>query len=320
MRYRVYGTTIESDHRFVAPLPRTAAAARLTVRFSVDSPPIAADTLLHESSARTGSGEPERRIFAAGSERLVRYTGIADYRVGAECIECALVDDDLLLAEIYLLGPVLSLWLESRGVLAMHAAALEIDGRAIALLADSGGGKSTLAGALLRGGAPLLTDDILAVELREGCAVGHSGYPQMRMWPEIAAGLWSTARPLQRVHPRHSKLRIPVGGAGVGRFRSTSLPIHRFYVLDRRAGHHARIEIAPLAPSAALIEIVRNSFSAPTLEALRMQEHRLPLLAALLDAVPVRRLTYPSGRDWLDRVTDALREDAAQAGPRPAVR
>jgi len=159
------------------------------------------------------------------------------------------------MVEIHFLGSALAAWLEHRGVLALHASAVVIGGRAVAFLASNKGGKTALAAACMQAGHPLLTDDLLAVEpCADGSAVGYPGYPQMRMWADNAA--WFVGREpgfdahggaqviadvddvvdglgevrsvgragaatrvrLRTVHPTYPKFRVAVGNGGFGSF------------------------------------------------------------------------------------------------------
>src|SRR5687767_3128446 len=62
-----------------------------------------------------------------------------------------------------LVGVACAALLSTRGTPMLHGAAVAFDGRAIAILGDSGQGKSTLAAALLRSGAQLLSEDLLVL-------------------------------------------------------------------------------------------------------------------------------------------------------------
>jgi hypothetical protein len=64
-----------------------------------------------------------------------------------------------------------------RGLEAMHASAVAVGEQAIALAGRPGAGKSTTAAALRRAGAVFLTDDVLALESRDGELIAHPGAP-----------------------------------------------------------------------------------------------------------------------------------------------
>jgi hypothetical protein len=86
---------------------------------------------------------------------------------------------------IDVLGRVLAAALHLQGILCLHASAVRIGERAIALLAPKFHGKSTLAYAMVRAGAQLITDDTLPVE--PGPPVrARPGVHNVRMWGDSA--------------------------------------------------------------------------------------------------------------------------------------
>lgn len=89
-------------------------------------------------------------------------------------------DSNAELARLDFLGRVLAVALHERGLLSLHASAVEVDGRAIGFVAAKGSGKSTLALALLEHGARLLTDDTLPVDTTR--AVARPGVHSIRVW------------------------------------------------------------------------------------------------------------------------------------------
>ncbi|HSG39948.1 MAG TPA: hypothetical protein VLE27_09955 [Thermoanaerobaculia bacterium] len=207
-----------------------------------------------------------------------------------------------------MLGPVLSYWLERRGIPTLHASAVAVDGRAVAFLSRQGGGKTGLAAALMRAGFPLLTDDVLPVEVREGGFFARSGYPQMRMWPDEAAWFLEGWEALPLVHPQVTKRRIPVGPVGedgFGAFLDSTLPLACLYIPERRPD--GPVEIVDVPPRDALIELVRFSFSPHLVAAAGLQPFRFDLFARLAQSVPVRRLRYPAGFERLAEVAEVLR-------------
>jgi hypothetical protein len=230
---------------------------------------------------------------------VLRFPGQADFWLADRRIEARLLDPasgaDL---EMRLLGPVLAYWLERAGIPVLHAAAVEMGGRAVGFLAGSRGGKSSLAAALVEAGRPLVTDDLLPVEQRPGDLYALPGYPQMRLWPEAArrfAG--AEADELPRVHPQLDKRRLPVA-----RFHGEPLPLGRLYLPERRPG--TEIAIRPVSPRDALIELLARSFI-PQLAASGGREgERFDRMARLAERVPVYRLIYPEG---LDRLADVVR-------------
>jgi hypothetical protein len=84
---------------------------------------------------------------------------------------------------LYLLGSAFGVLLHQRGLLPLHANAVEIDGRAIAFMGESGAGKSTLAAWFHDKGHRVLADDVCVVGFDEGGgAVVYPGIPRLRLW------------------------------------------------------------------------------------------------------------------------------------------
>jgi hypothetical protein len=64
-----------------------------------------------------------------------------------------------------------------QGIEVFHAAAVGVHGRLVAITAESGGGKSTLATFLRLAGASFFTDDVLALEVVDDRVMAHPGPP-----------------------------------------------------------------------------------------------------------------------------------------------
>ena len=248
-------------------------------------------------------------LFRTPDREVLRVTDVADFHLWPDRIVAhpATAEPGPLI-EIHLLGTVLSYWLERRGLVTLHASAVEIEGRAAVFSSTHGGGKTGLAAALLQAGHPLLSDDLLPIEERDGAFLGRPGYPQMRMWPDEAAHFLGDYEHLPVVHPELSKRRIPVGPGGLGTFRGSPLPLGCIYLPERGPEDEA-LDIREVSPRDALIELLRQSFTPRLVEAAGLQPARFHQLSNLVLQVPVKRLRYPSGLDRLSGVAEAVRRD-----------
>ncbi|QNM83402.1 hypothetical protein H8M03_03410 [Sphingomonas sabuli] len=84
---------------------------------------------------------------------------------------------------VFLLGSAFGLLLHQRGILPLHANAVVIDGHAYVFMAESGGGKSTLAAWFQDQGYALLTDDVAAIGRNDaGNPVVFPGVMRLRLW------------------------------------------------------------------------------------------------------------------------------------------
>lgn len=319
--WSVYGLTLASDFPFEGRLPEADGdeAPDLAFKFE-DEAPLRGwekDSPIYESRAVLEDGRSQVSVHRRDGCHILRFTGVADYYLWPERIVCHLLDHKYeFVVEVYLLGAAFSLWLELRGMPALHCAAVVAgDGRAAAFLATNSGGKTSLAAELTRSGCRLLTDDILAVERRGVDFFGRPGYPRMRMWEDQALHFTGRFEDLEVVHPYYSKRYVSVGEDGFGGFHSEPAPLGRFYLPERRspAERGTEVEIIPVPGAEALVSLLGQAFSADIVESLGLRGDRFGLFASLVKQVPVRRLSYPEGNEYLPKVCRAILEDMKEA-------
>lgn len=305
-RHRLFGLTVAGDFPFSVKLPPDGGPASLTLAIS-GSPLLPEDPVfppLYTSPLHDALGQSLGCLYREDGAETFRFPDAGDFRIGADRIDVHAPAEGLGMAELRLLGPVLSYWLERQGLPALHASAVATDRGAIAFLSVKEGGKTGLAAAFLQAGFPLLTDDVLAVEEAGGTFLGRPGYPQMRMWPDEAAFFVPGWEELPTVHPAISKRRVPVGDGGFGAFNGEPLPLACLYLPERVA--EGTVEIQDVSPRDAVIELLRHSFSPRLVEAAGLGPRRLDFFARLAMKVPVRRLRYPSGFDRLPEVVEPV--------------
>lgn len=306
---RLLGCTIATGFPFAVRLPPGTEDGPPDLTLAVVRQPVvppSPSSLVHAVSIRKGA--LQTRLFRNEKSDVLSFLGAGDFRLQAAKIEAWLEGARLDLAELRFLGPVLSYWLELRGLPTLHASAVAVNGRATAFVSRHGGGKTGLAAAMVRAGFPLLTDDLLVLEELAGRWDARPAYPEMRMWPDEAAHFMGPPEDLPLVQADSEKRRVAVGDGGFGSFLDASTPLACIYLASRRPEGGGGIEVQPVSRSEALIELVRHSFSARLVEAAGLQPARLERLARLVRAVPVRRLVYPSGFDRLPEVVRYLHD------------
>ncbi len=245
-----------------------------------------------------------------GDAYRLGFPGLATFRIEREGREIACRPNGELppsTIQHLLVDQVLPRVLTHRGRLVIHAGCAATSIGAIAFLGDSGAGKSTLCASLALAGTPLLGDDAVVVRPSDpGEFTVEATYPALRLLPESVAHHFGNAVESTAVARTTEKLRVP--GAT---FVTGPLPLRRLYVLSS-SGPHAtsgEVEIAPLPERQAFLALLRASFQLH----LDDQERSRGLflrIGALLDAVPVRRLSYPREFSRLADVHRALRDDA----------
>ena len=141
-----------------------------------------------------------RRWYVAtddGDGYTLRVPGHCDFRIdrALTTIECR-PDPSVAreLVDILLAGIVCAFVRSVGGDLVLHASAVERDGAAIAFVADSGMGKSTLAALLCAAGARLVADDVLCLDVT-GPVAAVAGAQRLRMRAGARAVLDAFAAP-----------------------------------------------------------------------------------------------------------------------------
>lgn len=218
--------------------------------------------------------------------------------------------ENLTLADAveYLLGPVIAFVLRMRGVVCLHASAVAAGDECFAVLAPGGHGKSTTAAACARRGLPVLTEDVLALQRRNGRFWAMPGYPRVRLWPEAVEALFGSADALPRLTPDNDtwdKRYLDLNGPGYT-FQSEPLPLRTMYTHQREENPSPSFE--RLSTAEALVTLIGNVYSLSRPEpAQRASE--FGFLEQMARSVPVKRYRGRYGIEHLDDHCRALHED-----------
>jgi hypothetical protein len=216
----------------------------------------------------------------------------------------------------YLLGPVLGFVLRLRGTVCLHASAVAVGGRAVALLGPAGAGKSTTAAAFARWGYPVLSDDVVA--LQDGGSVFRvqPATPTVRLWPASVAALFGAPDALPLLTPNWDKRYLDVQENGY-RFQQQPLPLAAVYVLGERRRDRDAPFVSAVSPQTGLMALVANAYTSYLLDqAMRAREFNL--LGRLAARVPLRQVTPHASPEDLPNLCRVILNDVADmAGPGP---
>jgi len=182
-RYRAFGLTWSST--FPLPLVETTSDAEPDVMLRLCEDVDA----LWSGNPRT----PDWRFRIDGRRFVVQRGWAGDFRLAqqegvrfhldraATLIACepAVVSDPA--SQRLLLDTVLWTTTLLHGLEGLHASAVQTASGAVAFLAGSGGGKTSIAFELVRRGYPLVCDDVLILERRGGGFVAHPSPPLMNL-------------------------------------------------------------------------------------------------------------------------------------------
>ncbi len=181
-------------------------------------------------------GEPDVVIRRGKDERgsLIAIDDIAEFTVsdGTRICVAAVPGASPRNIRLYLLGSAMGLLLHQRGLLPLHANAVEVDDRAVAFIGHSGSGKSTLAAWFHDKGYQVLADDVCVVRFGPDDAPSVCpGLPRLRLWKEALEASGRNAAHYDRSYAGDDdweKFDVPLDRTG--RLRA-STPLAGIYLL-----------------------------------------------------------------------------------------
>jgi len=246
------------------------------------------------------------RYQAAPGQLLLSVDGVARFLVldGKEIViarapEC---DDESL--RLFLLGSALGALLQQRGLLPLHASAVQVDGACVAFLGRSGVGKSTLASALLQRRYRLVADDIGAIDLgSEGIPLVYPGYPQVKLWADAVRRLHLSREGLRRVRPQMDKHAWGLDES----FCPEALPLRRLYVLH--SANSPDLTVQPITGGAKLEALKNHTYREPFLDGLASRAPQFRIAAAITRHVAMYYLTRPQYPFMLEEMVTLLEQE-----------
>lgn len=319
--YRLFGGTLGSD----IEIPELECVDRAHPTWTllsnvdevpaVDGEPIGSDTV---------NGDVQVHMYrrTSGLRMVFDDTGCFDISAdGATITWTHRADVSITNARADLTSRVIAAALYASGTVCLHGSAVVPEAEAIGFMAPKYHGKSTLALALVRSGARLLTDDTLPV-LPGSPAIASPGLHATRLWPDSAERV-GIGTP-QAVEPMQATTEV--GDAPTNASSTLPVPKQLYSALpDAHVTHDAH----PLAALYLLSptreprdgELVWRTRLSPIESALVMIGHTklAPLLtkseapalfqkaAQLAASVPVYRLNVVRDYDRLDEVVSTIR-------------
>lgn len=121
-----------------------------------------------------------------------------------------LQSSDKQLVKLYILGTCMGIILLQRKVVPLHGSLIEIDGKAYAFVGHSGVGKSTLASSFVNKGYKLVSDDLIAVTMKDGQPWVIPSYPQQKLWQESLDIFGMDRSEYASIYGREKKYCIPI--------------------------------------------------------------------------------------------------------------
>jgi hypothetical protein len=158
---------------------------------------------------------------------------------------------------LFLLGSALGALLHQRGLLPLHANAIEIDGGAVAFSGHSGAGKSTIAAWFHDQGYRILADDVCVIDFTsDDVPLAYPGIPRLRLWREALEVSGRTAEDYHRSFDALDKYDVPTSSALV----CHPVPLSHIYFLRKAPEGSGTAEIRRLRGVEAIDALVSNTY------------------------------------------------------------
>lgn len=207
----------------------------------------------------------------------------------------------------YLLGPIFGFLLRLRGYVCLHAGAVVVDGKVLALIGPAGAGKSTTSAAMSRLGHRIMTEDVAALLDRGSSFEVIPGYPLIRLWPDSVGMLYGSAEALPPLTPNWDKRYLALD-LDQQEFQSEPLPLGAIYFLRERRADIAAPSIEGVQSGAGLIDLVANTYTNYLLDR-EMRAREFDLLGRLQSIVPLRAVTPQADPARLPDLCRAIIDD-----------
>lgn len=292
--YQVFGLRVRSELALPELFPSDRdAEPDVTIRTGTVSPPDTREPGLHVQNGALVLVVPQVarfRIEQGAAITVEPDTNVPDRNV-----------------RVYLLGSALGAILHQRGLLPLHANAVEVDGKAVAFMAPSGGGKSTLAAWFHDHGHRVIADDVCVVGFDEdGDPYAAPGLPRLRLWAEALELMGREAATYRRSYvgpDQVDKFDVPIDRAGAAH---SHVRLAALYLLGR--GEEPRIE--RLNGVEAADAVFANTYRGGYLSATNGQKRHWESAVRLVQSTPVFRAVRKWGLSELDEQCPRLLDHA----------
>jgi hypothetical protein len=230
-------------------------------------------------TGRRYQAAPGRWLFSPGNQLrvLVEHGRSIAYDAPLSTAESAIAE--------CILQPALAALLHQRGLLALHASAVETPAGAVLLLGRRGAGKSTIAARLTTWGNPLISDDVCPIDAtaRPIVAGGFVYQKLSRDACQEAGYSYSPAAVVAGDDRARVRVRVREHPAGAA-------PVAHIVLLEQTACRSPLIERLPVV--VATTTLVAHTYRRQYLRGLGTASENLRMCAAVASRIPVARLRY----------------------------
>jgi hypothetical protein len=309
--YSLYGLTLNSNFPLPGLLPlQSQTLVDVDITFGEFDGELAwepwyVSTCLDENSPiltvwKSSDGSSFRFLYSDQTEFRINRAGT---QVSAKWPESLSLEN----TTIYLVGQIAAFVLRLRGFVCLHASAIVVDQRLLAMVGNSGAGKSTMAASFVRRGHSVLSEDVSALVESNGRFMVQPGYPRVNLWPDVVNSLYGAQGALPKIVPTWDKRYFDLGGNG-GHFFNRPAQLSAVYVLEDRVSEETAPLIENISAREALISLLTNAHGRHLVER-PMRTREFDLLSRVAEVIPVRRVVPHTDLARLDELCDRVLQD-----------
>jgi hypothetical protein len=209
---------------------------------------------------------------------------------------------------LFLLGSALGALLHQRGLLPLHANAIEMDGRAVAFSGHSGAGKSTIAAWFHDRGRRILSDDVCVIGFDSaGGAVAYPGIPRLRLWREALEASGRETGEYSRSFDALDKYDVPSEHRAL-----EPMSLAAIYLLRQADGTAGAPAIERLHGVDSVETLMSNTYRGAYLQTIERTGEHLAACLRVARQVPVFRAARLWGFDRFDEQARLLEAHAME--------
>ncbi len=274
------------------------------------------DTSIQEpwytSEFKDESGEPALRVFKinSGNHFCFSYSDgtrfvldVAGENVWAIWSQSLTLED----TATYLLGPIMGFVLQLRGSISLHASAIVMGDKAVALVGPAGSGKSTTAAAFADRGYRVLAEDVVTLDDRGDSFLVLPAYPCIRLWPASVTALYGPNARLPKLTPNWDKCYLDLNPERY-QFGDSPVSLGGIYLLGERKDDPTAPFVSPVPRSAALISLIAHTYTSYLMDK-KMRARGFDLISRVLAEVPVRQVTPHTDSSHLEKLCTTIVRD-----------
>ncbi len=212
-------------------------------------------------------------------------------------------DDEI---RLFLFGSAFGALLHQRGLLVLHASAIETERGAVLFVGASGNGKSTTAAAFHQRGYSVLSDDVCVIILdEENNPVVLPAFPQIKIWADSAKVLDHETENLRKVRPQLEKFALMLDEG----FTTSRKPLYAVYALSSHNKEEFKLD--PVENANKFRVLLNNTYRGRFMDGLKMRDSHFQLAIVAANKIKVSRATRPSAQFRLKEFVDLLEADFA---------